>query len=124
MAFDSSVYSYRILTPTVGSYEVDITYSYAGMDYVSKHFITVSYLPEYDSFAIFEASGLNRIIGEGTVSEDGKLTLVNDEKEVGEYTFSLAVPLLIACVVLFAVDICVRKLKWSDIKSLFKKVNK
>ena len=124
MAFDSSVYSYRIVTPTVGSYGITITYHYADRDYVSRLNLTVSYLPEYNSFAVYEASGLNRVIGAGTVSENGKLTVVNDDKEMGVYTVSLIVPLLIVSVVLFAVDICVRKLKWSDIQSLFKKVNK
>ena len=124
MAFDSSVYSYNVLTPAEGDYEITVTYKYAETDYVSVINLTVSYLPEYNSFAVYEASGLNRVIGGGTVSENGKLTLVNDDKEMGVYTVSLVVPLLIASVVLFAVDICVRKLRWSDIKSLFKKVNK
>ena len=60
----------------------------------------------------------------GTVSEDGQLSIVNDESEIGKYIIYLTVPLLIACVALFAVDIMVRKLKWEDIKSLFIKVNK
>ena len=54
----------------------------------------------------------------------GAFELVNDEREVGLYNMSLSVPLLAACVVLFAVDIAVRKLKWEDIKSLFKRQNK
>ena len=125
MAFDSAIYSFRMLTPAVGNYNVTITYSYAEKDYEYSFVYTVSYLPEYDNFTVFEASGLNRAIGaEGTVSNDGKLELVNDSKEMSEYTVDLTAPILIACVVLFAVDIIVRKLKWSDIKSLFKKVNK
>ena len=58
----------------------------------------------------------------GTVSLDGKLSLKNDESEVGTYTVSLTVPLLAAAVALFAVDIIVRKLKWEDVVSLFRKV--
>ena len=50
--------------------------------------------------------------------------IVNDESEVGLYNVSLNLPLLIVCVVLFAVDIAVRKLKWEDIKSLFKRQKK
>lgn len=123
MSFDSSVYAYRILTPSVGNYEITVTYSYAEKDYVSRFNYTLSYLPEYNSFAVFDAAGLNKVIGaNGVVSEDGKLELVNDDREMGTYTLDLTVPLLIACVALFAVDIIIRKLKWSDIKSLFKKV--
>ena len=74
---------------------------------------------------MFDAAGLNRVIGtDGTVTENGKLEIVNDDKELGTYTLDLTVPLLIVCVVLFAVDIIIRKLKWSDIVSLFKKVKK
>ena len=125
MVFDSSVYAYRILTPSTGNYEITVTYSYGDKDYVSKLNYTLSYLPEYNSFAVFDAAGLNRVIGtDGTVTENGKLEIVNDDKELGTYTLDLTVPLLIVCVVLFAVDIIIRKLKWSDIVSLFRKVKK
>ena len=83
----------------------------------------MSYLPEYDSFAVYDASGLHHAVGaEGTVSEDGNITIENDPNEVSSRTVTLTVPLLAICVALFAVDIIVRKLKWADIKSLFKKV--
>ncbi len=62
--------------------------------------------------------------GSGVVSETGEITLENDEKEVGTYTFDLTVPLLTASVLLLVADIVVRKLKWNDIKSLFGKVGK
>lgn len=125
MLFDSSVYAYRILTPSTGNYEITVTYSYGDKDYVSKLNYTLSYLPEYNSFAVFDAAGLNRVIGtDGTVTENGKLEIINDDKELGTYTLDLTVPLLIVCVVLFAVDIIIRKLKWSDIVSLFRKVKK
>lgn len=125
MVFDSSVFASRLLTPSVGSYEITVVYSYGGTDYTSSFSHSVSYLPEYNSFAVYDAAGLNRVIGSGgVVSEDGRLQLINDEKEMGTYRLDLTVPLLIACVTLFAVDIIVRKLRWSDIKSLFKKVKK
>ncbi|MDE6790434.1 MAG: hypothetical protein K2J61_01805 [Clostridia bacterium] len=60
----------------------------------------------------------------GKVSENGKLEIVNDDKEIGVYNLSLNLPLLIVCVVLYAVDIAVRKLKWEDIKSFFKRAKK
>ena len=56
------------------------------------------------------------------VSEDGSITIENNENELSTYTLSLTVPLFIAAVVLFVVDIIIRKLKWNDIKSLFVKI--
>ena len=68
---------------------------------------------------------LHKAIGaNGKVSENGKLTIVNDDKEVGLYNLSLNLPLLSACVALYAVDIAVRKLKWEDIRSFFKRGKK
>lgn len=40
------------------------------------------------------------------------------------YLYDLTPVLMIICVLLFVADIVVRKLKWNDIKSLFKKVGK
>ena len=45
----------------------------------------------------------------------------NDEDEVESYTFYYTAYLMIAAVVLYVLDIIIRKLKWSDIKSLFGK---
>ena len=125
MIFDSSVYSYGFSARDIGKYTVTVTYSYAGVDYVSEYSFTVPYLSEYDVFTVFEASPLYKMLGaNGTVSENGKIDLTNSENETALYTVDLTVPLLIACVVLFAVDVIIRKLKWDDIKSLFNKVNK
>ena len=125
MIFDSSVYSYGFSARDIGKYTVTVTYSYAGADYVSEYSFTVPYLSEYDAFTVFEASPLYKMLGaNGTVSENGKIDLTNSENETALYTVDLTVPLLIACVVLFAVDVIIRKLKWDDIKSLFNKVNK
>lgn len=125
MIFNSSTFVYDFASPLTGKYEVDITYSYGGAQYAANADFNISYLTEYDSFAVYEASVLYKMVGgNGTVSEDGNLVLVNGENEVGTKTVRLTAPLLIACVVLFAVDIVIRKLKWNDIVSLFKKVNK
>jgi hypothetical protein len=103
-----------------------ISYNYADTDYPQcDASFNISYSPEYDSFTSFDASALHKAIGtHGTISEDGTLKIVNDESEIGVRTITLTIPLMIACVALFVVDIIVRKLKWEDIVSLFKKVNK
>ncbi|MGN0822425.1 MAG: VWA domain-containing protein [Candidatus Gallimonas sp.] len=125
VALDVAAYSYTFVTPQTGKYLVRVSYSYGGAEYVSERAVNLSYLPEYDSFTVFDAAGLYKAVGgTGTVSEDGTLSLVNDESEVGVRTVRLTVPLLIACVGLFAADVVVRKLKWSDIRSLFGLVDK
>lgn len=126
VAYDSESYSYRFISVDTGKYTVSVTYSYDGADYVSEKTFYISYPAEYDSFTVYTASPLHRMLvgSSGTVSEDGKLVIENREDEIGVKTVGLAAPLMIAVVVLFAVDIVIRKLKWNDIKSLFVKVNK
>lgn len=122
MIFNSSNYYYELTASEIGKYAIDIVYSYNGEDYPAAATLDISYEPEYDAFTVFEASVIYRMIGaNGTVSEDGNLALVNDEKEVATFTVKLAVPLLITAVVLYVVDIAIRKLKWKDIVSLFGK---
>lgn len=124
MAFDSAEYSRSFISVGEGGYKLEITYSYADTDYTRIIDMSVPYKPEYDSFAVFDASGLYRMLSSyGTVSETGELQVVNDESVMGSYVLDLTIPLLIVSVVLFAVDIVIRKLKWEDIKSLFVKVD-
>lgn len=125
LAFGTSTFNYTFVTPDVGKYAVKITYEYGGRTFVAERTVNVSYSTEYDSFALYDAGVLHKMLGaNGKVSENGKLEIVNDDKEIGVYNLSLNLPLLIVCVVLYAVDIAVRKLKWEDIKSFFKRAKK
>lgn len=125
MSGDAATFSYAFESSAVGKYEVTVNYSYADTDYVSKLAFFVPYLPEYDCFTVFEASGLRRMVGtDGKFSITGDLTIENDAAIMDEYVIDCTAALLIACVVLFAIDIVVRKLKWEDIKSLFGKGKK
>jgi hypothetical protein len=45
--------------------------------------------------------------------------LENNDKQVATYTIRFVAPLMIAAVALYVVDIIIRKLKWTDIKSFF-----
>lgn len=121
MSFGSLSYGYNFVTPSEGKYEVTVTYGYGDLyEKTATKYFNVSYSAEYDSFALYDASALIKGVGaNGKVSTDGNLKVENDDKEVGKYNLSLVMPLLIACVALYAVDIAVRKLKWEDIKSLF-----
>ena len=127
LASAGSKFTHTFITGDEGKYVVKITYKEreTARQYTVERTVHMAYSSEYDSFALYDAGTLHKMIGaNGKVSENGSLTLVNDEKEVGLYNVSLNLPLLIACVVLYAVDIAVRKLKWEDIKSLFKRRKK
>ncbi|MGN0812290.1 MAG: VWA domain-containing protein [Candidatus Coproplasma sp.] len=121
MSFGSLSYGYNFVTPSEGKYTVTVTYGYSDLySAEATKYFNVAYSAEYDSFAIYDASSLIKGLGaNGKVSTDGTLKLENDDKEVGRYNLSLTMPMLLVCVVLYAVDIAVRKLKWEDIKSLF-----
>ncbi len=125
LVFDSNLYTCSFVLPSVGAYEVEVNYTHQGMEETLTKTVHLSYLEEYDSFTAYEASPLYKMLsGRGMVSEDGNLKIVNDESEVGVRIVDLTIPLLIAAVSLFMVDIIVRKIKWADIKGLFKKVKK
>lgn len=125
LAFGSSTFDFSFVTLQTGKYEVTINYSYGGMDYSVTRYLSVSYSAEYDSFALYDSAGLHKMLGaNGKVSEDGKLEIVNDASEIALYNLPLTLPLLVVAVALFVIDIAVRKLKWEDIQSLFKKVNR
>ena len=127
LASAGSKYTYTFITGDEGKYTVKVTYKERATaeEYTVERSVHVAYSSEYDSFALYDAGTIHKMIGaQGTVSENGKLTIVNDEKDVGLYNVSLSLPLLVACVVLFAVDVAVRKLKWEDIRSFFKRHKK
>ncbi|MDE7083036.1 MAG: VWA domain-containing protein [Clostridia bacterium] len=116
-------FSYEFDAAAVGKYGISVKYSYGDNEYEATYSYNVSFTPEYDAFASFDPAGLQKAVGgNGTVSLDGKLKIVNDDRNVESYSQSLAVPLLIACAALFVIDIAIRKLKWEDIVSLFKKI--
>ena len=50
--------------------------------------------------------------------------MVNDPDQVATYTVRFTVPLMIAAVVLYIIDIVIRKLKWNDIRSFFRRKTK
>ena len=81
-----------------------------------------SYKDEYNSFELFDSATLYNAIGNnGKVIEQGELKLENDENDVETYVFYYTARLMILAVALYVIDIIIRKLKWSDIKSLFGK---
>ena len=70
------------------------------------------------------AASLNAALRDrGVVYEDDSLVIQHNKDEISTYTMDFTVPLLVVAVVLYVVDIVIRKLKWADIVSLFKKTN-
>ena len=121
-AFDSSKYSFAFDTPELGKYEIRITYSYNNKSFVSNTVFNLSYSPEYDAFEIFSPSPLHAAVrSRGTVNYGTVPKLDNDEKEIETYVVTYVIPLLIIAICLYIIDIMVRKLKWNDIKGLFRR---
>ncbi|MBQ9773743.1 MAG: VWA domain-containing protein [Clostridia bacterium] len=122
LVFNSKDYRYTFDITNVGKYTLDIEYIYDGVTYSAQTYFHLPFTSEYDSFALFDASALYAAIrNRGNVSEDGKLTLDHKEEDIETYTVDYTIPLLIAAAALYVIDVVIRKLKWRDIRSLFKR---
>lgn len=122
LVFNTDIYSGIFNTDLVGDYLVELTYTFGEMVYTSSYTFTISYLPEYNSFTIFEASNLYYMVSNnGKVSEDGKLELVNDNSNVQKFIYDFTPLLMIICVILVVIDVIIRKLTLNDIKALFRR---
>ncbi len=120
LIFDSSRFFYKFETPAIGNYQIHITYSYDDTVFESDAVFNISYSPEYNMFEVFDPGSLHAAIrNRGTVCEGTIPSLKNDDKEVSTYTVRFIAPLMILAVVLYVIDIIIRKLKISDIKSFF-----
>ena len=115
-------YSMKYKVEDVGKYRVGIKYSHGEQVFEASTVFDFSYKNEYNSFELFDSAALYGAIGNnGKVIESGELVLVNDEDKIDTYVFYYTAQLMIAAIVLYLIDIIIRKIKWSDIKSLFGK---
>ncbi len=127
LTYDSTRYFKKFEAKELGKYEIVITYSSpdlpaADNPIITKSTFNISYSPEYDEFVIFDPSMLNSAIrNRGSVNTDGSFVIDNEGKEVTSFKLSFTVPFMVLAVILFIIDIIVRKIRWADIKSLFKK---
>jgi uncharacterized membrane protein len=122
LAFDTENYSAIIEADLVGKYNVELTYTYGEKVVTSNYTFNISYLPEYNSFTIFEASNLYYMVSNnGQVSEDGKLVLKNDNSKELKYIYDFTPLFMTICAILVVLDIMIRKLTLNDILSLFRK---
>ena len=117
-AFDLNRYVSELETPYVGKYRVEIAYSYGTHYFTASTCFEVPYYPEYDAFAVRDAANVYDFMrNSGAVYTDGNIDLDPNKNEVATYQYSMQIPLLIAAVVLFVVDVLVRKLRWRKKKS-------
>ena len=123
--FDASKYTYDFRTHELGKYSINIIYSYDEKSFESDTYFNLSYSPEYDRFGIFSPSPLHAAVrSRGTVTEGAVPEIKNDDKEIETYVVTYVIPLLIIAICLYVIDIMVRKLKWNDIKGLFKRTKR
>ena len=115
--FDSRKYSYTFDTGKVGTYTVKVTYSYDDKVFSSTESFEIPYLPEYDAFAGFSKANIYEFMrGNGSIVEDGIPNLENEKSEITTYNMSYRIPLLIAAIALFLLDVLIRKIKLSKKK--------
>ncbi|MBE5746602.1 MAG: VWA domain-containing protein [Clostridiales bacterium] len=126
LRFDVSRHVGTFETSEIGKYTLEIKYVDGDKEYPMTTTFMIPYLEEYNRFAGYSAGLLYDIVDErGIVSWDGNdISFRSNEDEIETYVYSLVIPLLIACVVLFVVDVFVRKIRWNDIKSLFVRTKK
>ena len=120
--YENGIYTMSYEITETGKYFTNVAYTYGEKIFPANISFDVAYMPEYDRFITFDSAVLYNSIGkDGTVSEDGELKIEADKESELTQTVYFTVPLMIIAVMLYVIDIIVRKLKWSDIASLFGK---
>ena len=122
-AFDLNRYVSELETPYAGKYRIEIAYSYGTHYFTASTCFDVPYYPEYDVFAVRDAANVYDFMrNAGAVYTDGNVDLEPDKNEIATYEYSMRIPLLIAAVVLFVLDVLVRKLRWKKRRSIFRRL--
>ena len=117
LEFDSRKYTYTFDTGKVGTYTIDVSYSYDDKTFTSKESFEIPYLAEYNAFATFSKANIYEFMrGNGRIVENGIPDLENERSEVTTYNMSYRIPLLIAAIALFLLDVLIRKIKLSKKK--------
>ena len=121
LIFDSQKYYYTFTTASVGAYKLETVYSYGENEFSAVSYFDISYLSEYDAFAVYDKAAIYEFVrANGKIYEGEIPNLESDESEISTYKLSFRIPLLIIIVALFIIDVIVRKLKRSDIENLIK----
>ena len=125
LTFDSYRYFFKIETGQSGKYVIKTTYDLLTKSYSSETVHTVAYSPEYDSFKTSSPAPIHAFMrNNGNVFEGGEIELEVNEDKIATYVLYFTVPFLAVAALLYVIDTVIRKLKWADITSLFKKRSK
>ena len=121
MTFDSENYVTSIPANQLGKINIELSYTLGELSYTTNYSVDISYLPEYNQFTLYEASNLYYMVTtNGKVSEDGKLVVENDDSIILEYILDFTPLFMTLSIILFVVDVMVRKLRLEDLKALVK----
>ncbi|MCH5171706.1 MAG: VWA domain-containing protein [Erysipelotrichales bacterium] len=113
---ENTAYQLTILTEEIGLYRLELTYHNGDYVYSNAEYFDFSYSKEYDYFLNGNEQLLSLIVGEnGKVSEVLDYSLISEETNIRYYE-TITPYLLLASIVLFIIDIIIRKLRLSDLK--------
>lgn len=122
LAFDLVNYVTMIDTTQVGRYELELLHTRGEYTYTANTDFYIAYPPEFNRFETFDSGALSYMVTtDGVVSTDGKLKLNNDNVTVSTYVYDFTPSFMTAAVVLFVIDVFMRKIKWADLQALFGK---
>ena len=125
LTFDSYRYFYKAETGLSGKYLIKTSYSLKTKSYTSETSYVISYSPEYDEFTTSSPAPIYAFMrNNGEVFEDENIVLNVDESKIATYVLTFRVPFLAAAAAIYVLDTIIRKLKWADIVSIFKKKSK
>ena len=117
MSFASPRFFYNFDTGITGTYVIEITYKYEDKVFTETTSFDIAHLPEYNAFDSFDKYAIYEFMrGNGSVTSDGIPNLEHNKNEITTYKKSYVIPLLIAAICVFVVDILVRKLRISKKK--------
>lgn len=113
---DSTFYQFITVTEEIGLYRLELIYHNGNNSYSDIQYFDFSYSKEYDYFLNGDEQLLYLLAGEeGTVSENLDYSLLDSETNLRFYD-SITPYLLLVTIVLFIVDVVLRKLRLSDLK--------
>jgi hypothetical protein len=112
LTFDSKKYSYSLDLNYIGTYQINIKYSYDDKVFETSTSFNIPYTSENNEFAVCDKFSIYEFLrGNGEIYVGEIPSLENDETRITTYKQSFVIPLLISAVVLFVIDVFFRKLR-------------
>ena len=112
LLFDTTKYFYSFDLNQIGTYTIDITYSYDEQKFTTSTDFNIPYTMEYNEFATCDRFNVYAFIrGNGQITTGEIPNLENDEDMITTYKQSFAILLLAIATGLFVLDVFIRKLR-------------